>query len=350
MNSIVEEMSREYNETSVDSNLVKLRNENHTLYYKIDICFLNNVDKKYFDDANNIKSEYNSINPSNILLLNEHESNNLNTLLNNINKEIKNLKEQIRVDLNTVIDYVDRLYDKIDISLISKNNPLGILILNKYNSFKMYSADIDLNDLNNAMKKQAKRLMYLKEIDYLINSYKSVNYKYNRDNTSVLINNLYEIVGRYLYLLTESEFEYTKEAIKKILAYKFDFVDKYLPTYKIILTKIWNSKYTQDYYFICNLDLDKDNIYLMNRNNCDCYDKTGYICDIPINFIGYFNMDNMEVIKYPLPSTLKGKYELEIPKFDKSRVNLKAMYTSLDNVNFKSILPIIKINKNKNSE
>ena len=70
----------------------------------IDICFLNNVDKKYSDDANNIKFEYNSINPSNILLLNEHESNNLNTLLNNINKEIKNLKEQIRVDLNTVID------------------------------------------------------------------------------------------------------------------------------------------------------------------------------------------------------------------------------------------------------
>ena len=185
--------------------------------------------------------------------------------------------------------------------------------------------------------------MYLKELDYLINNYKKNKGKYDRDNTSILINNLYEILGKYIYLLTESEFEFTKEAIKKILEYKFDIIDKYLPTYKIILTKIWNSRHTQDYYFICNLDLDNDNIYLMNNNNISCYDKTGYICDIPKNYIDYFNMDNMEVIKFPLPSTLKDKYELGISKFDKSKVNLKAIYTTLNDVNFKSILPVIKI-------
>lgn len=342
--SIVDDIANKYNSLNVDDNLIELRDNNLKHYYNLDIGFLSDVDSKYNDKAHIIYSKYNSIDNSKILIYNKDDSDKLSLLLTEIDSDIYNLKETIKNDLNTVIDYVDRVDDGIDVSGITKESPLGILILNKYDALKIYSADLDLDDINSAMKKQAKRLMYLKELDYLINSYNNTNCKYNRDNTSVLINNLYEIVGRYLYMLTESEFEYTKEAIKKILAYKFDFIDKYLPTYKVILTKIWNSKYTQDYYFICNLDLDKDNIYLMNNNNSECYEKSGYICDIPKNFIIYFNMDNMEVIKYPLPNTLKDKYELEIPDFDKSRVNLKAMYTTLDNVNFKSILPIIKIN------
>ena len=343
ISSIIEDISNKFNSIDKDNSLIELRDSNLKLYYNLDISFLSDVDAKYKDKANVIYNKYKSIDNSKILSNNKEESDKLFMLLTEIDNDINKLKEVIKSDLNTVIDYVDRVADKIDISNITKENPLGILILNKYDAFKIYSADLDLSNLNSAMKKQARRLMYLKELDYLINSYNNTNCKYNRDNTSVLINNLYEIVGRYLYLLTESEFEYTKEAIKKILAYKFDFVDKYLPTYKVILTKIWNSKYTQDYYFICNLDLDKDNIYLMNKGNIECYEKSGYICDIPKNFISYFNMDNMEVIKYPLPNTLNDKYELEISNFDKSKVNLKAMYTTLDNVNFKSILPIIKI-------
>lgn len=342
--SIVDDIANKYNSLNVDDNLMELRDNNLKHYYNLDIGFLSDVDSKYNDKAHIIYSKYNSIDNSKILIYNKDESDKLSLLLTEIDSDINNLKETIKNDLNTVIDYVDRVADGIDVSGITKESPLGILILNKYDAFKMYSANLDLGDINGEMKRQSKRLMYLKELDYLINSYKNTDSKYNRDNTRILINNLYDIVGSYLYLLTESEFEFTKEAIKKILAYKFDFVEKYLPTYKIILTKIWNSKYTQDYYFICNLDLEKDNIYLMNKNNYIYYDKSGYICDVSKNFISYFNMDNMEVISYPLPSTLSAKYELKIPNFDKSKVNLKAMYTTLDNISFKSILPIIKIN------
>lgn len=344
MASVIDDLVTRYNKTIIDNSLETTRNENHNLYYSIDINFLNKVDSKYLDKANDIIKRYKLIDVNKILLLNSIDSDNLKKELKTIIKDINKLKQTIKLDLATVIDYVDNVADRLDLYGIKKDNPLGILILNKYESFKIYSANIDFSDLNAAMKRQSKRLIYLKELDYLINVYKKNNSKYNKENTNILINNLYDIIGKYLFLLTNNEFEYTKETIKKILAYKFDFIDKYLPTYKIILTKIWNSSFTGDYYFICSINLDKNNVYLMNQNNYNKYDNTGYVCDVPKNFISYFNLDNMKVINYPLPCNLKNKYEIG----KNNKVNLKAMYTTANNVNFKSILPVLYINKNKN--
>lgn len=341
MNKFVEVLSKEYNDNKIDDNLKNMRNENHLLYYNLDIEFLKSVDLKYKTCANSILERYNNIRVNKILVLNIDESYKLNEYLKSISSDIMKLKRTVRNDLNTVIDYVDRLFEKVDVSTVTKDTPLGILILNKYDALKIYSVNIDLSDLNGTMKRQSKRLMYLKELDYLITHYKNVNSKYNNDNTRKFINNLYEIVGRYLFLLTNNEFEYTKEAIKKLLAYKFDFIDKYLPTYKIILTKIWNSDFTVDYYFVCNLDLDKNNIYLMNENNIDRNDNFGYICDIPKDFIGYFEIDSMDLINYPLPCNLNDKYEV----CKKDNVNLKAIYTTKGGIDFESILPVVKIEK-----
>ena len=346
--SLINEISKKYNEYNIDIELKKLRNDNHRLYYNIDIDFLRNVDVKYRDEALEIIDRYNNIDAKDILIQDRIKSDNTNKLLCTLEGDINKLKEKIKNDLNTVINYVDRLSSKIDISNITRETPLGILILNKYDAFIVYSADLDLSDVNKAMKRQSKRLMYIKELDYLINNYNNIKCKYNNKNTNTFLNNLYEIVGKYLYLLTNTEFEYTKEAIKKILAYKFDFIDKYLPTYKIILVKIWNSKLTNDFYFICDLDLNKDSIYLMNDFNVSLYESSGYICDIPKNFIRYFNMDAMDVINFPLPSNLAFKYEIKTNNYDKSKVNLKAIYTTQDDITFKSILPIVYINKNKN--
>lgn len=343
--SIIDEISNKYNASDINIELQNLRDENHRLYYNIDIDFLNNVDVKYKNDALEIINRYNSIDAKSILIQDRISSDNTNNLLKQLDNDINKLKEKIRNDLNTVINYVDRLSSKIDISNITTETPLGILILNKYDAFIIYSADLALSDINNAMKRQSKRLMYIKELDYLINNYNTLKCKFNSENTTILINNLYEIVGKYLYLLTNTEFEYTKEAIKKMLAYEFEFIDKYLPTYKIILTKIWNSSYTGKYYFICDLDLHKNNIYLMNSNNIDKYASSGYICDIPANFIDYFNMKNAEIINYPLPCNLNDKYEIK----KDNKVNLKAIYTTKEDAVFKSILPIKYINKNKNA-
>ena len=86
----------------------------------------------------------------------------------------------------------------------------------------------------------------------------------------------------------------------------------------------------------------------MNDFNVSLYESSGYICDIPKNFIRYFNMDAMDVINFPLPSNLAFKYEIKTNNYDKSKVNLKAIYTTQDDITFKSILPIVYINKNKN--
>ena len=345
ISSVIDDIDEKLNNTKKNSKLDLLRDENFEIFCNLDISFTKTVDIKYKNIANSILDKYNRIDINRIFVYDEIESKNINLLLRNISKNIDELKKIIKSDLITVIDYVDKLANKVDISNVSKNSSLGIFIINKYNAFKIYSADLDLFDINSTMQKQAKRLMYLKELNYLISMYNNINSKYNSENTFVLINNLYEIIGKYLHILTESEFEYTKEAIKKMLSYKFDFIDNYLPTYKVILIKIWNSIHTKEYLFICNLDLNNDDIYLMNINNYMLYSNSGYICDVPKDFISYFNMNNIEVINYPLPSTLKDKYELKLLNFDKKKVNLKAMYTFSNKIAFKNILPVKKIDK-----
>ena len=348
-NDLISAMSKKLN-NKVDKSLIDLRKENHDNYYNLDVEFLKSVDKRYQEEASTILKKYNSIEPISLLDDNFEKAISNKSIINSIKKEIIKFKDIVRKDLMTIIDYVDRLEDKLDFSNISRDSYIGILILNKYDSYKLYSSDLDLKDINYAMKKQSQRLIYLKELDSLINKYNNSKTIYNKDNTYNLINNLYIIVSKYIFLLTDTEFQYTKEAIKKLLAYKFDFIDKYLYTYKIVLTKIWNSEFTGDYYFICDFDLNKEGIYLMTNNNMECYLDSGYICDVPFDFIDYFQMSDVDVINFPLPDTVNKKYELNLKDFDKENINLKALYTKKDKIDFESILPVIYLHKNKNSD
>lgn len=348
-NDLISAMSKKLN-NNVDKSLIDLRKENHDNYYNLDVEFLKSVDKRYQEEASAILKKYNSIEPISLLGDNFDKAISNKSIINSIKKEIIKFKDIVRKDLMTIIDYVDRLEDKLDFSNISRDSYIGILILNKYDSYKLYSSDLDLKDINYAMKKQSQRLIYLKELDSLINKYNNSKTIYNKDNTYNLINNLYIIVSKYIFLLTNTEFQYTKEAIKKLLAYKFDFIDKYLYTYKIILSKIWNSEFTGDYYFICDFDLNKEEIYLMTNNNMEYYLDSGYICDVPFDFIDYFQMSDVDVINFPLPDTVNKKYELNLKDFDMENINLKALYTKKDKIDFDSILPVIHLHKNKNSD
>lgn len=346
---LVSEMSNKLKNSDLSQELYDLREKNHENYYKLDVEFLKTVDFRYRQESDKILNKYNSIDP--LSLLSDQMTNAINNrkIIKSIEKEIMKIKEKVSKDLMTVMDYVDRIEDKLNLSSVSKDSSLGILILNKYDSYKLYSSDIDIKDINYTMKKQSKRLIYLKELNILIDKYNNSKTIFNHDNTCDLINNLYTIISKYIFLLTDSEFQFTKEAIKKILAYKFEFVETYLYTYKIILTKIWNSKFTGDYYFICNLDLNKDEIYLMTNDNMNCYPDSGYICDIPQDFISYFHMSDVDVINFPLPDTLKQKYELSLQNYDRENINLKALYTTKEKINFDSLLPVVYLNKNKNS-
>ena len=348
-NDLISAMSKKLN-NNVDKSLIVLRKENHDNYYNLDVEFLKSVDKRYQEKSSAILKKYNSIEPLYLLDDNFDKAISNKNIIDSIKKEIIQFKKTVRKDLMTIIDYVDRMEDKLDFSNISRDNYTGILILNKYDSYKLYSSDLDLKDINYAMKKQSQRLIYLKELESLINKYNNSKTIYNKDNTYNLINNLYIIVSKYIFLLTNTEFQYTKEAIKKLLAYKFDFIDKYLYTYKIILSKIWNSEFTGDYYFICDFDLNKEEIYLITNNNMEYYLDSGYICDVPFDFIDYFQMSDVDVINFPLPDTVNKKYELNLKGFDKENINLKALYTKKDKIDFDSILPVIYLHKNKNSD
>ena len=138
----------------------------------------------------------------------------------------------------------------------------------------------------------------MQELNELIYKYNNSYTIYNKENTVQFLNNMYLILGNYLHLLSANEYQYTKEAIKKTLSYQFDFIDKYIHTYKIILIKIWITKYKNNFYFIRNNDLNNKKIYLMTENNKDLYEDTGYICDIPKDFISYLFHDSTKKIKY----------------------------------------------------
>ena len=339
--SILEELKNEFEKS--DKVLEKLRNENHRLYYSIDLDFLKNVDSRYRSIANAIIKMHEKLVPIKLLTDDMENAKKNKEILNKIEYNCNQLKKEVSTDLVNVVDYVDRVFDRLDISNINKNSPLGIYIINKYNALKMFSSNIDIENINRGMKNQSKRLIYIKELHQLIDRYNKVSTIYNKDNTKNFINNLYYIVGNYLYLLTNQEYEYTKEAIKKILSYQFNFIDKYIYTYKIIMSKIWHSS-DLNTKFICNLDLDDDNVYLMFKDNINKYWPSGYICDVPEDFFDYFKINDINIINFPLPKDVKDKYALKIDNLTENNVRLNAMYTKNNKINFESLLPVVYLN------
>lgn len=339
--SILEELKNEFEKR--DTSLDKLRSNNHKVYYSIDIDFLKNVDPRYRSIANAIIDMYKRIVPINLLTDSMDNAKKNKEILDKIDYNSSKLKKEVSKDLVNVVDYVDRVFDRLDISNINKSTPLGIYIINKYNALKIFSSNIDIENINRGMRNQSKRLMYIKELNQLIEKYNKVSSIYNKDNTKNFINNLYYIVGNYLYLLTNQEYEYTKEAIKKILSYQFNFIDKYIYTYKIIMSKIWHSG-DLNTKFICNLDLDDDNIYVMFKSNINKYWPSGYICDVPEDFFDYFKISDINIINFPLPKDVKDKYVLKIDDLNNNNVRFNAMYTKYNKIDFDSLLPVVYLN------
>ena len=345
--SLINDINDKLTKSSDDTNLNKLRNQNHDEYISLDIKFLKNVDSRYKNFALELIKEYDSINSYQLLSENINSAKQSKEKIGSLKKEIDLLKDEVRKDLMSVIDYVDVLEKRIDINSIKKNNPLGILIKNKYSSLKLFSSSLDLDDLNFEMQHQSKRLIYIKEIEELIKKYKNNNTIYNKDNTANLINNLYTIIGEYLYLLTNSEFCYTKEAIKKILSYDYEFVDKYIPTYKIILNKIWDKAFSElskeNYnYLICNMDLTNNELYLLNRNNIDKYDNCGYICKLPKEFLINCEILNKDVLEIKLPLSITEKYQLKL-NFKLEDIKVVGIYSKDKDKKFDSLLPVVYV-------
>lgn len=347
ISSLMSDLKANYQQNKTDSKLEKLRDDNHKKFYQIDMSFLNNVDSKYNVIARDIRSCYQQINSYSLLTESKEEALNSQNKIAEIIKKIDHLKVEIKKDLVKVIEYVDQMEDKIDISSIKKDNKLGILIINKYHSLKIFSSEINLKDPNFEMQRQRKRLTYIQELRILIKDYLNDKTFYNKHNTQIMINNLYTIIGKYLYLLTETEFDYTKEAIKKILSYEFDFIEKYIPTYKIILNKVWNASLTQiddtsdNYcYMTCDLDLEKEDVYIVNNKNFAEY-ESGYICQLPKNFLINDYSNKFDIMNILIPDLITSKYKLNKDRLDGDIINIKAIYTKFKEISFNSILPVV---------
>lgn len=342
--SVLDELKRQFEQS--DSDLDEVRSKNHEIYYKIDLDFLKHVDLRYKSTANSILNMYNKIIPIKLLTDDNDTAHNNEILLKRIYENTDKLKKEVKKDLVNVVDYVDRVFNRLDISNINKDTPLGIFIINKYNALKIFSANIDIENINRGMKNQSQRLVWIKELQQLIDKYKEISTMYTIENTKLFINNLYYIVGNYIHLLTNQEYEYTKEAIKKMLSYQFNFIDKYIYTYKIIMSKIWHSTGLNT-RFVCNLDLDDDNVYIMFNNNIKDYWDSGYICSVPEDFFDYFKISDMNVINFPLPINVKKMFKLNTGNFNSNNIQFCSMYTKFDKINFDSILPVVYLNEDK---
>lgn len=349
ISDLISDLKANYQQNKNDSKLEKLRDDNHKKFYQIDISFLNNVDSKYNIIARDIRTCYQNINSYNLLTEYFEDALKSQEKIVEIIKRIDRLKVEIKKDLVKVIGYVDQLEDRIDISNIKKDNKLGILIINKYQSLKMFSSQINLKDPNFEMQRQKKRLTYIQELRIFIKDYLNDKTIYNKYNTQIMINNLYTIISKYLHLLTETEFDYTKEAIKKILSYEFDFIEKYVPTYRIILNKVWNEALTKidgastsdNYcYMTCDLDLETEDIYIVNNQNFREY-ESGYICELPKNFLINDDLNKFDIMNILVPDLITNKYKLNKERLDGNIINIRAIYTKFEKITFNSILPVV---------
>lgn len=343
--NIFKKLNDEYLSVKQDEKLKNLRNKNHKNYNNLDIEFVKNVDKRYLSQASDVLKSYNSISSYKLLKENFEASLQSQNIINDLSKKIKVLKEDVSKDLISVIDYVDKKEEKINVSKILKDSPLGILIINKYHSLKLFSSKMYLDDANFEMKHQAKRLIYIKELEMLIRDYRNRKSIYDSKNTVVMINNLYKIISEYIYLLTDSEFCFTKEAIKKIIAFDYDFIEQYLPTYKIILNKIWNyemenSNEEKFFYAICDIDLIDNNIYILNNYNKNIYPEKGYICEIPKDYFIECKISKQNILQIPLPYDIKEKYKLEL-NYDVDKLNILKIYTRKETFETSFALPTI---------
>ena len=343
--NIFEELNKKYLSVKKDEKTNKLRDDNHKKYNSLDIEFIKKVDKRYLNKSNDILNLYSSIDSYDLLRETFNSALQSEKIINELSNKISDLKKEISKDLMSVIDYVDKKEEKINISKVLKDNSLGILITNKYHSLKLFSSKIDLDDMNFEMQHQAKRLIYIKELETLIREYQNSKTIYNNKNTSIMINNLYKIIGEYIFLLTDSEFCFTKEAIKKILSYDYDFIDQYLPTYKIILNKIWNYEIENSdgeryFYAICDINLLDNKIYMLNNYNKNFYSDRGYICEIPKEFFLNSKIDKENILKIPLPYEIKERYELQL-NYNIDNLKILKIYTKTEKIEDYESLPTI---------
>ena len=351
LDSIIASISRSF--IDMDSDKHKINEENHDIYYSLDIKFISNVNKRYNDSAKKIFDVYNRIDSKKLLIEDEIDALKHNEILKQLDKSINKLKLSINQDLLKIIDYIDKEEKKLDLRFLNDNNSQANILKEKYNLLILNKSVIQVSNINFEMARQEKRLFDIRNLDILINSYyneqdKQLMTKYKGVNFEKLKNNLSLMLSEYIYMFNDVEFNYIKDMYNHLEKKEYGYVDGFINTYRIAMDKIWKhaltNSFDNDYnYLICNMDSDNISLYLMNKYNKDFYVDIGYICSFNGDFTEIFNIDNINLLKLDLPNNIKDKYLINSNGVDFNRIYIDSIYNKSEKKVTDLRLPVVNI-------
>lgn len=351
LDSIIASISRSF--IDMDSDKHKINEENHDIYYSLDIKFISNVNKRYNDSAKKIFDVYNRIDSKKLLIEDEIDALKHNEILKRLDKSINKLKLSINQDLLKIIDYIDKEEKKLDLRFLNDNNSQANILKEKYNLLILNKSVIQVSNINFEMARQEKRLFDIRNLDILINSYyneqdKQLMTKYKGVNFEKLKNNLSLMLSEYIYMFNDVEFNYIKDMYNHLEKKEYGYVDGFINTYRIAMDKIWKhaltNSFDNDYnYLICNMDSDNISLYLMNKYNKDFYEDIGYICSFNGDFTEIFNIDNINLLKLDLPNNIKDKYLINSNGVDFNRIYIDSIYNKSEKKVTDLRLPVVNI-------
>ena len=351
LDSIIASISRSF--IDMDSDKHKINEENHDIYYSLDIKFISNVNKRYNDSAKKIFDVYNRIDSKKLLIEDEIDALKHNEILKQLDKSINKLKLSINQDLLKIIDYIDKEEKKLDLRFLNDNNSQANILKEKYNLLILNKSVIQVSNINFEMARQEKRLFDIRNLDILINSYyneqdKQLMTKYKGVNFEKLKNNLSLMLSEYIYMFNDVEFNYIKDMYNHLEKKEYGYVDGFINTYRIAMDKIWKhaltNSFDNDYnYLICNMDSDNISLYLMNKYNKDFYEDIGYICSFNGDFTEIFNIDNINLLKFDLPNNIKDKYLINSNGVDFNRIYIDSIYNKSEKKVTDLRLPVVNI-------
>ena len=314
------------NKLEEESNLTNLRNENYKRYTAINILKYRDLPEDFSGNSNEIISLYDSININNLLNDTYENSNNIRTILNNIDRKIFILDNMIKTYLKELIkqnDMGQKKFSLVYFNNLNINDKLKKELINKYNDLVLQSSLVTDN-IYEELKLQTKRKSYIDEISYLLN----IEEKNSTDSLmsdrlkalNIVINikiDKYNDKIHYLEDLIPESSKYTEDLnefktfYNKIIAYDDTSYEVAKQTFDILNGDVLTNR-------IKNLE----EIFIKDREDTKreekfIYEKVGIknlkisLQYININYLNKLNEENKNIINYIEEKLKEESYDIE---------------------------------------
>lgn len=240
------------NKRKKESDLNKLRTENHKRFYKINIAKLENLPESFKDIVSDVSEKYKSLAGMNLLSETLKEAKLSQKALNDIYRKIGRIDKMVKSTVRQLEEENDKEQDSfsiIDLKNLDLEKNRKRHILNLYNEVILYNSTIE-KDLYSKLKRELVRKEYLSEIKASISlgNTEKINFD-KKDKISDLNNKLSKIIDdtsdkiQYLTDLMIEDSDYTGafndflEFYNKITSYDKNDYDNVRQTYEILNDK-----------------------------------------------------------------------------------------------------------------